>query len=276
MDISLFSSLFSFQKKMKPVLKSIKNIFSMNSYVMIEIDYISSFKKIDGIVVYVYSLKKYFDIHKCKYCKNGKFIDIDDGGQDIMIQSLNFYTCRCAIENLNERFDFDEHNNDINKFDYKKYIIYKCCSICGFYLYGGTPALQCSNQSHFKKHNLKRMEEDKKYLKHILEIEFTCVQSRKYFINDDFNMYQNGISTNLSMINAIAFHLETKYFFVDHEELFELVFEFIDMHSTFIYFGCFIHFNDFYNISKMLFEFHKPPQKPHQINNIYKYCPLVS
>ena len=33
MDASLFPSLFLFQRKMKPVLESIRNIFSNNSYV---------------------------------------------------------------------------------------------------------------------------------------------------------------------------------------------------------------------------------------------------
>ena len=82
---------------------------------------------------------------------------------------------------------------------------------------------------------------------------------------------------NLITINVIEFHLETEYFFVDHQELFELVFDFIDMNRIFISFNDYenddgdeeddddeedyiIYFHDFYNISKTLFEFHTPPQ----------------
>jgi hypothetical protein len=273
MDTSLFPSLFSFQRKMKPVLKSIKNIYSKNSYVNIEIHCASSFKKIDGVVVYIpLKEKSVVKINMCKFCNNNKFITVLPSNyfeHETYLQSLDFYNCRYAVENLHERFDYEQCSpNNYDDDYYNKQIIYKCCSICGFYLHGGTSALQCSNQSHFEIHNVKRIEEDKKYLKHLLEIEFTCVKSKKYFKNYWGFSLQNGIVDNLRIINVIEFHLETEYFFVDHQELFELVFDFIDMNSIFISFNdddgyeedYIIYYHDFYYISKKLFEFHTPLQ----------------
>ena len=267
MDPTLLSALFSFQRKMKPVLESIRDSFSYNSalFVSVSIYYTSPFQKKDGLVVFVcptqtentHSIK----MKMCSSCESGSSDSaaLDSDGMRHALDFSDFYNCRCSVGTLFRRLDF--LSGSARQYDYTesssgtksdcRNIVFKCCSICGQYLYGGTSALQCTNKSHFKFDFLRMITEDEKYLRHLLKVD--CLRNMSLQEHDSFRWKEFGVRSrpDFDMINVLAFHLETRYFFVEKQDLFRAVFEFIDKFDW--------RFRIFYEKSIELFRSRTPP-----------------
>jgi hypothetical protein len=241
MDNTLFGAFISFQRKMKYVLQNIlnqdlinNNLYTGYSFVVINFDSFFDEKKSKP------------SIEMCIVCEicNSNPTTIGSYGDQCDPDYSEYINCRCAINNLDSRLEsLIENRNYIKCFrkNNKKKIVFKCCSICGQYLYGGTSILKCIDPSHHKYDNLKMIDEDRKYLHHLLKV----TRSIGYQYNGGWDI----IYPDFQMIIVLAFHLETKYFFLNQQDLFKHLCEFLSNDP----------WNIFFVKSMKLLSFHTPP-----------------
>jgi len=143
----------------------------------------------------------------CNACKNEE-------------DNSKFFNCRCSSESRLEEYFLRYEVEEEREYKQNIFIVFKCCEICGEYLYGGTNLLKCTNESHHNYHQQKMMEEDKKYLYHLLHVEqiYKNFYTRPYNRLNRLNFYYDKY-----MIIILDFHLKTKYFFVNNLDIFKYI-----------------------------------------------------
>jgi hypothetical protein len=254
MDITYFVKYRSLLEK---VLREIENLGIgkdnkkyINIFINLKLK--SPFRRIDGRVVYVYEypIVESLQNELCNSCvyKEVEYVCCQDYGEE---QLNNLLMCRCAVPDLSRRLDYFKQKKH-SHLEISTNIMYKCCSICGQYLYGGTPSLRCMNPDHYKFEHKLMMDEDLAYLKYLFRANLTMNPERSIFPSYQFRVYSN-------LFTVLSFHLETKYFFFRHRDLFEIVCDFLEYNFTYSPFNRTICSSDFLRISYEIFDHHAPP-----------------